>query len=401
MNLALPAPRLGARSTFVIFLAGQLVSWLGTRINAIALPLLTIERYGVGLSLGLVAATRLVPRIVLGPAAGALADRLPRRPVLIAANLLSGLLVALVPLTGALWQLYLLTALVGLVEALLRPASFALLPELFDREQIYRVNAAQEVLDAVANLLGPTIAVALIAAGGMGAAFVADACTFVVAAACLVPVRPLRVADRPEAGEGRGEEAGFGAVLRLLRTDRTLALLLWANSGYTLGIGVLIILYAPLALGLGAGDWGFGALVTATGAGALLGTLLAPRLGPLLTPRRILLSLVVSGLLVAAVAPLRTLPAILPLLLLAHAPESLCYLAFASESQRRVPPHLLGRYYGVAMTILASAIPVGNFLGGVVASSVDPRLGVAGVGVIFVLTALLGLPLSRQRAPAR
>ncbi len=170
-----PAATPTYRLSLAIFLAGQFVSGTGTRINAVALPLLVIDRYGIGLSLGLVTATRLVPRVLLGPLAGALVDRLPRRATLIATNLASAALVALVPLTGALWQLYLLAALVGLVETLMRPAGFAILPEVFPEEALYRVNAAQELVDAATNLAGPTAAVALVTAFGLAGAFGADA----------------------------------------------------------------------------------------------------------------------------------------------------------------------------------------------------------------------------------
>ena len=400
-RVATPAYRL----PLAIFLAGQFVSGTGTRINAVALPLLVIDRYGVGLSLGLVTATRLVPRVLLGPLAGALVDRLPRRATLIATNLASAALVALVPLTGTLWQLYLLAALVGLVETLMRPAGFAILPEVFPEQALYRVNAAQELVDAATNLAGPTAAVALVAAFGLAGAFGADALSFVFAAATVLALRPLPPdLRRPvPAGDPAGG-ASFGAIWRLLRGDGTLGTLLAVNAVYTLGIGVLLVLFAPLALvAYDAGDWGYGALVTATGVGALAGVALAPRFGPRLTPRTLLLQLAASGLLLAAVGPLGAFWAATVLVALAHVPESFAYLVFATESQRRVPTNLLGRYYGLAMTVLAAALPLGNLLGGLAAARLDPRTGVALVGATFVGVALAGLvaTLLTRRAPDR
>ena len=379
--------------TFLLYLFGQLVSWTGSRINAVALPLLTIERYGIGLSLGLVAATRLVPGVLLGPSVGQLVDRLPRRATIVASNLVSAGLVALIPLTSELWQLYALAALVGLAEAPLRAAGFAILPELFPREALYRVNAAREVLDALSNLLGPTIAAATIAAFGIGWAFWADSGSFVIAALCFLVLRRLPASAVAGERDVRERAAGgaFRVAWRLFRAESDLAWLFAINAGYTLGIGFLLILYAPLAFRLGVGEWGFGAIVTATGAGALLGTVVAPRLGPFFTPRRALIGLACSGLLLVAGGLTAVFPLLLALLLLAHAPESLCYLIFATESQRRVAPAFLGRYYGVAMTALAAALPLGNFLGGALVSRYDPRLGLGLVGVGFVAMACLGL----------
>ncbi|HET8627491.1 MAG TPA: MFS transporter [Thermomicrobiales bacterium] len=389
-------PPVAYRVPLAVFVAGQFVSGTGNRINAVALPLLVIERYGVGLSLGLVTASRLVPRVLLGPLAGAAADRLPRRATLAVTLVASAALVAAIPLTRALWQLYLLAALVGLLDTLLRPAGFALRPEVFPASVLYRLNAIEELLDAGTNLVGPALAVALVAAFGVGDAFGADALSFVVAALALLPLRPLpseaRVAE--PAGEAG---ASFGAVWRLLRGDSTLTLLLAVNAVYTAGIGVLLVLYAPLALDVyHAGDWGYGALVTATGLGALAGVLLTPRLGPRLSPRLIAALLAASGVLLVALAPLRAFWPALVLLALAHLPESFCYLVFATESQRRIPTRLLGRYYGVAMTALAAALPLGNALGGVALAHLDPRAGVGLVGLAFLAAAGAGAALARR-----
>lgn len=163
------------------------------------------------------------------------------------------------------------------------------------------------------------------------------------------------------------------------------------NFGYTLGIGALLVFYAPLSLRLGTGEWGFGAIVTATGAGALLGTIVAPRLGPHVTPRRAFVGLGCSGLLIVGGGLTAAFPILLLALLLAHVPDSLCYLIFATESQRRVPAALLGRYYGVVMTALAAALPLGNFLGSALVARSEPRSGLLLIGIGFVALAAVGL----------
>lgn len=314
---------------------------------------------------------------------------MPRRATVAAANCASAGLVVLIPVTETLPQLYALGAAIGLVETLLRPASFALLPEVFPERQLYRVNAAQEALDAISNLAGPALAVALVTTVGVGWAFAVDGASYLVAALSLLALRPLPPAERrtePLLNPGQGgDAASFGTVWRLLRRDGSLALLLAVNMVYSVGIGALLVLFAPLALGvLDVGEWGYGLLVTATGVGALAGVLLAPRLGPRLTPRALLLPLVASGILLVAAASLRDLWAVAALLALAHAPESLCYLTFATESQRRVPTRLLGRYHGLAMTTLAAALPLGSLGGGLLLAWLGPPVGVAIVGLAFV-----------------
>lgn len=397
MSTALRLPSPDAK--LVILLAGQLISLLGTTINQAALPLLVIDRFGIGLSLGFVLAARLVPRILLGPLAGIIVDRLPRRAVIAATSLTTALLVALIPFSAALWQLYALAVAVGILDALARPAHFALLPDVFPKEQLYRVNTAQEVLDGVANLAGPVIAVTLAATLGLTAAFLVDAATFVLATTTLLVLKPLprhedgeRDAPRPDHPTGT-----MTLVLGILRREPLLIVLLAVNAAYTAGIGALQVLFAPLAFGpLGGDEIVYGALLTASGVGALAGVALVPRVRSWLDARWLLAILATSGLVLSGIGLTATVWLAAPLVALALLPESGAYLIFTTEAQRRIPAGMAGRFYGIVFTAVSAALPVGNLIGGVLAASVAPDRAMAIVGGGWVVLAIGGWWLVRR-----
>ncbi len=285
----------------------------------------------------------------------------------------------------------------------MRPANFALLPEVFPREQLLTVNTAQEVLDAVSNIAGPGLAIALVSTFGLTWAFAADSLSFLLVALTLLALKPL---PRTEGEDGAGardvsNRMPFGDVWRLLHGNPSLMVLLAVNATYSLGVATLVVLYAPLALhGLRAGEWGYGLLVTATGVGALIGAALTPRFRSRLTPSVAHGLLCISGALLVAVGLLDHLWVVTALLGLALIPESAVFLVFSTRSQQEMPRHMVGRYFGTVFAALSILLPAGNFLGGVLASGPGARTGVAVVGFGFVVAASSGWLWTKCFAPA-
>src|ERR671933_2440710 len=126
---------------------------------------------------------------------GVYADRLPRRTVMVAADLVrcvsQGTLAALLISGHAqLWQLVLLQAVHGTGSAFFNPASIAVIPETVEAELLPEANALRGIAFAVGDLLGPALAGVLVTVVGSGWAIAADAGTFAVSAAALAGVRP-------------------------------------------------------------------------------------------------------------------------------------------------------------------------------------------------------------------
>jgi predicted MFS family arabinose efflux permease len=186
------------------FFFGRLVSLLGSAMTPVALALAVLDASGKAGDLGIVLAAQIVPNLALLLVGGAVADRLPRRVVLVVANLGAGVTqgtVATVLLTGH-YSLPLLAGLElvnGALQAFTTPALRGILPELVAPQDLQRANAAVAAAANGAKILGPTAAGLISATVGGGWAIAVDAVSFLVAATLLARLRP----DPPPAAAAR------------------------------------------------------------------------------------------------------------------------------------------------------------------------------------------------------
>src|SRR5919206_2151686 len=193
------------RRDFRLLFTGQVVSLIGDGMVAVALAFAVLDLTGSVADLGFVLAARNVPLVAFLLVGGVYADRLPRRTVMVAADLVrcasQGTLAALLISGHAhLWQLVLLQAVHGTGSAFFNPASVAVIPETVEPRLLPEANALRGIAFAMGDLVGPALAGILVTAFGSGWAIAADAGTFALSAAALAGIRP---APR-EAAEARG-----------------------------------------------------------------------------------------------------------------------------------------------------------------------------------------------------
>ena len=188
------------------FFLGRLVSLLGSAMTPVALALAVLQAADRPTDLGVVLAAQIVPNLALLLVGGTVADRLPRRNVLVAANLGAGLTqaaVATMLLTGQ-YNLPLLAGielLNGAMQAFTGPALRGILPELVAVADLQRANATLAVAGNTTRIIGPTGAGLIAATMGGGWAIALDAVSFLVAAALLAR---LRLAAQPAAPARQG-----------------------------------------------------------------------------------------------------------------------------------------------------------------------------------------------------
>jgi len=187
---------------FRAFYLGRLVSLAGGAMTPVALAFAVLDASGRPADLGIVLACQLVPHLALLLVGGVVADRLPRRVVLVVANLGAGLTqgaIALVLITGG-YRLALvagLALLAGGLEAFTSPALRGVVPELVGRDDLQRANSLLSATASAVKIVGPTVAGLVVVAFGGGWAIAVDAVSFVAAAAFLS--RLPRVAPAPAA----------------------------------------------------------------------------------------------------------------------------------------------------------------------------------------------------------
>ena len=275
-------------------LGAAAVSWFGDRMVTVALAFAVLAIGGSASAIGLVLAVRTGALLVSLLFGGVVADRMPRRAVMIGADLVrfvtQGLLAALV-IAGAaeVWSIALLTGLTGIATGFFNPASTGLLPAIVPPEKLQQANGIRATLLSAGEIGGPVLAGVLVAAVGAGWALAVDAATFAVSGLLLLGLRVPGRVERAATGFMEDLREGWDTFSG---TTWVWTFVLWAAvMNLTFGAwNVLGPVVAEQELG-GAAAWG--AVNAALGIGALVGAVAAIRR----TPRRPILATAMTGFL--------------------------------------------------------------------------------------------------------
>jgi MFS family permease len=259
------------------------VSLMGTEITALALPLLAALTLGASaLEMGILAAAGQVPFLLFSLPAGAWVDRLPRRPVLIATDVASSLLLVSVPLAvpfgGPNFPHLVVVAFgVGTMAVVSEVAHYAYVPSLVGRERLTESNSRLQVSYSAAAAAGPGLAGALVQLLSAPVAVLADAVSFLISAALLRSIRrPEPPPVRSDAGLPMRRSIADG--MRKLLGHPLLRAIIVASvpiTFFTSGFLALYVLYATRDLGLAPAT--IGLIFAAGGVGAISGAMLARR----------------------------------------------------------------------------------------------------------------------------
>ena len=264
--------------SFARLYAAQLISFGGDWFAIVALAGLVHDLTGSAALVTLILVTHMLSIAVFSPVGGHLADRLDRRRLMVAADVIRAALALgflLIDRPGEVWLVYVLTAGIGGLTAVFEPTSTAAIPNLVDREDLPAANvlvgSAWGTMLAVGGALGGIVAATL----GREAAFIGDAASFALSAALLVGIR-RRFSEHREGEHPRIAEAVVETV-RYARRDHRVLALLSVKGGFGLAGGVIGLLPLLALTVYDAGDRGTGILLTARGIGALIGPFLARR----------------------------------------------------------------------------------------------------------------------------
>ena len=278
---------------FRLIFGGESISVIGDYFHFVALAWLTLQLTGSGLALGSVLMVAGIPRAVFILLGGALSDRFSPRSLMLYSNafraLVVGLLAVLV-LTGRaeLWHLFVFAGIFGVVDALFYPAVNTILPMLVDEETLPPANALMQGSQQLAGLIGPAIAGLFIAVVQIGLAFVVDAISFSIAAlALLFVVGGRRVVHADNDGLRPSLLGTIADGFRFAWSDPAVRSLILLTAAFNFAFNGPLLVGLPFLAenSLGGGSATFGILLSAFGAGSLVGAAGAgsiarvPRLG--------------------------------------------------------------------------------------------------------------------------
>ena len=264
--------------TFLVIWFGQLISIIGSGLTGFALTVWIFEQTGQATPIALNALFFNLPRVILSPFAGSVADRYNRRLVMILADTgaaLSTLVIAVILFSGNLevWHIYFTTALSSGFSAFQEPAYRASITMLVPKKHLARAGGIRQIGFAIQSILTPLVASVLYLTIGLQGVILIDFATFFIAIGALALVRipqpkPTTVMD--EAGEKKSmwQDAVFG--WKYLRKRPGLFGLLWYYAGVNFFLSLSGVLVIPLVLSYGtAAD--IGVIQMAGGAAMLIG----------------------------------------------------------------------------------------------------------------------------------
>ncbi|MCE7869714.1 MFS transporter [bacterium CPR1] len=391
------------RRDFGLLWIGQLVSQLGNQLNYVALAWLVLTTTGSTTLTGGVFLAQILPNALFGWWAGVVVDRFPRRVLMIAVDLLRGLLVLLIPLTGQTWIIFPVTFLVSSLSLMFYSAEKSLIPRLVEEDDLTEANAYAEMTAQAASLFGPVLAGLLVAwlTSPVHVLYI-DAATFVVSALALafMRARPEPGATSPLTPRQLLAEAREG-LSYLLRSRFLRLVFLTAMAGNFLAMPFAVLFPVFSERALGAGPQGFGWLMGGVGAGMVLGSLAAAPLARRLRPATVIYA--GMGLLGAAFALMSVAPNLPVSVLLAAlagfgvAPGNAVVITLV---QRTTPPEMHGRVFSSLFATVGLAAPLGVTLASPLVGLVGPRAMLLGLGCATLGVAALGYGLlSREEVP--
>ena len=399
---------------FRAYWAAATVSSFGTAVSAVAVPVLVVTvLQATPLEVGLVNAAQFLPYALFGLIVGAYVDRVPRKPLLVAASVGRALCLGAIPvlwLTGALtlWMTALALFAFGVLSVVGFAATQSLLPRIVPRPLLLAANARLDQSDAAAQTAGPALGGVLVGIVTAPVAIALDAVSYLVDAVLIARVRVVEQAPTRAAGSRLGRDIADG--LRWTYGHPALAPLAVSTHLWFLANAAAFTVFATLALRtLALPAAVYGSVLAVSGVAMLLGATAAPRLGARFGAGRTIIAaraayplawaaIAVATVGVGAGAP----PATVVTLFVAFAVQGVAAGAEnANEMSLRqtvTPDELLGRMNATMRSANRTLAAAGAVGGGALMSAVGGGSALVVVTLVFVAAAVVAVcsPLRRR-----
>jgi MFS family permease len=404
-SLKLRAGLLEERRDLRLLFLATLASSIGTWLAFVALVVDVYDRTASAAWVSALLVVEFAPFVAVGLLAGALVDRLPRRRVLVAADLLRAALFAILPFASDSLQIVILALAAGVATSFFRPAVYAGLPNLVSDPELPRANGLLQSAENVTLALGPAIGGVLVAWAGPDPAYVFNAASFVVSALLIVRIR-RSLEEGPAGSEGhwRDLKAGWALVARAPALRAVVAAWSVVMLG-SAGVSVAEIVLAKDVFD--AGDAGYGVMLSAMGVGLVLGGYLAGSWVDAWGVRG--LYALSIGLMAVGIGTVAASPGVwvaVPLLVVAGFGNGSALVCNAILIQRGVPDRLRGRAFTLAMSVSYAALGLGMIGSGPLTDAIGARevwavaAGLLAVAAPAALALTRGVALTAPNRPA-
>ncbi|MGW4565828.1 MFS transporter [Streptomyces sp. NPDC004561] len=387
------------------YLFGQLASNIGTWMQRAAQDLLVLHLTGNrGSAVGLVTALQFLPQTLFGLTGGVLADRYPKRRLLLLTQTAMGvqsLLLGLLTVTGAvnLPSVYALAFALGTATAVDSPARNAYISELVARERVATAVSLNSAQFNVARALGPALAGLTVATFGTGPVFLVNSVSYLAVLYGLITIRTDNPGGqgRPRPGRNRLRDA-FRHIASTPELLLPISLIAFVGT-FGLNFQVTISLVAITAFHTGAAAFGY--LSAAYAFGSLIGAIYGASRGDPPTARRLVTTTVVFGALEAAQGLMPDYGTFMALLIPTGFAAVITTTSANALTQLYAAPELRGRVMSVYFLVLLGGTPVGAPLVGLVSDALGARTTLVLGGVVSASSALALSALVTRRIQRR
>jgi MFS family permease len=389
---------------FRVFWSGQIVSQVGTWMQRVGQAWLVLELTNSAFKLGLISSLQFAPVLLLAVPAGAVADRIPKRRLLVLTQtvlMLQACVLTVLVWTSSVryWHVAVLSTVYGLAQAFDLPTRQAFVADLVGKSHLMNAIALNSAMFNAARLVGPAVAGLLIARYGLAQTFLLNALSFLAVIAALLALR-VDGHPHPSAGTTLAEKIRGGlqyaATTPLIRFVLTLLL---SVSFFVLNFNILVPLITKQVLHGGAGDFGW--LMASLGGGAIAGAL---TLALALHGRPPIALPVAAGLLASAATVVLAIAGGF-----AMAAATLVVIGFAQITfqatcntvlQLTTPDALRGRIMSLYAVVFAGVTPFGALAVGYVAEKFGTPTACAAGGAGGLLSVVMLTVLWRTRRAA-
>ena len=387
------------RRNFRLFLSGQLVSNLGTWMQNVALAWLVLQITHSPFDVGAVSAVQFVPALVFGAYGGVVADRFPKRSLLVCTQ--SGLALAaaglaVIDLSGvkSLWAIYGVTFVSGMFGSIDMPTRQSFVSEMVGLDDLPNAVGLNSATFNLTRIGGPALGALVIELASVGACFALNALSYLAVITALLAMRRDELFAGRRVAHARGQvREGLRYIRQTPRLRHTL-LLLAVVGALAFNFNTVLPVLAKTDFKGDAGTYAL--MLIAMGVGSVTGALIAARnRGPRL--RVVVAAAAAMGVAMLVAAAARSL-ALEVAVLVAVGFFSLLYLSTTNSTcQLASAPEMRGRVMGVYSVIFTGSTPVGALLIGLVDQEFGARWGfVVGAVPTLIAAAVLGVVLLRR-----
>jgi MFS family permease len=370
-------------------------SSFGTYLAVIALTVAVKDLTESGVWVAALLIADFLPIVLIGLLLGPLVDRLSRRRLMIASDLVRFGVFAALPFVHSAELIVALAAVSGVATGFFMPAANAGLPNLVEDEDLANANSLVQTMENLAWMIGPVVGGLMLTAWGSSVPYVVNAVTFLVSAALIARIPRGRLQSEESLTRGHWRDVADG--LRLVVTARPLRTVLVVWNVVLIAAGAVNVAEVFFAKDvLQAGDLGFGALVAASGVGLVLGSLLVPNaLAQAGLRRAYVSSIVLMGVGWGAAALSGSIWLAVPFVIGGAAGNGAAVVCNRLLVQRGAPDRFRGRALATIMSSNYAVLGLSMAAAGVLLSTFDAQTIWIAAGCIYIVGAFVALLMTR------